>query len=384
MAATTTRLECRENGSSKEYTVSIQPNGSDGFTVLFSYGRIGGPLKTGQKTTSAVPASEAAKIHAHLVKAKQRKGYVVVEADGVSTTGSPITATPCERIDSGFRCQLANPISPIDAAERVAQGRWWAQIKFDGERRPVHVDADGTVVGLNRTGQHVPLDPAIADTLRWVAKGECLWIDAEDMGTHLVVFDVLKIGEEDLRALPFAERCKALGLIASRAGKRQEELRFADVWQLPDAESLDALLVRTRGAGEEGVILRDAHAAYTPGRPNSGGACLKIKHTNTLSAVVDKSNGNKRSIRLTLRDEHGTWHHCGSVTIPPNKAVPPPGAVVEVSYLWALTETGSLIQPVFLADRSHELTSEAATTDQVVVRQPASEHASREATHVAA
>ena len=58
----------------------------------------------------------------------------------------------------------------------------------------------------------------------------------------------------------------------------------------------------------------------------------------------------RRSIALGLLKE-GALVPAGNVTIPPNHPVPEPSRVVEVKYLYAFRESGSVFQPVYLGQR---------------------------------
>ena len=104
-----------------------------------------------------------------------------------------------------------------------------------------------------------------------------------------------------------------------------------------------------REANKEGVVFKRLTAPYTSGRPNTGGAQLKYKFYARLSAVVAKVNP-QRSVEIRLLDKEG-WQPAGNVTIPANQKVPAVGAVLEIRYLYAYRESGSLYQPTFLGVR---------------------------------
>ena len=59
----------------------------------------------------------------------------------------------------------------------------------------------------------------------------------------------------------------------------------------------------------------------------------------------------KRSICLGLFDGDNLVP-AGNVTIPPNHRVPAPGDVVDVRYMHAFREGGSIYQPVYVGPRS--------------------------------
>jgi bifunctional non-homologous end joining protein LigD len=105
-----------------------------------------------------------------------------------------------------------------------------------------------------------------------------------------------------------------------------------------------------RATNREGVVLKDMDAAYSPGRPNSGGPQLKFKFVESASFVVTGIN-TKRSVTLGLYDGDNLVP-AGNVTIPPNHAIPQVGNVVDARYLYALKQSGSIYQPVYLGPRT--------------------------------
>lgn len=67
-------LYFQEGTSDKEYHIQLEPKGS-GYVVNFQFGRRGGPLQEGTKTSSPVSLEEAEKIYEKLKKEKTKKGY---------------------------------------------------------------------------------------------------------------------------------------------------------------------------------------------------------------------------------------------------------------------------------------------------------------------
>ncbi len=116
--------------------------------------------------------------------------------------------------------------------------------------------------------------------------------------------------------------------------------------------------------GVEGVVFKDVDAPFTPGRPNSGGPQLKYKFVESASFAVLARNP-QRSVTLGLYPAGGvTPVPAGNVTIPPNHAVPAPEEVVEVQFLYAFKESGSIYQPVYQGKRC-DIPAAACTTDQL-------------------
>ncbi len=95
---------------------------------------------------------------------------------------------------------------------------------------------------------------------------------------------------------------------------------------------------------------------------DSGGDQLKHKFVATATVKVLKQNVGARSVLMGVRDESGQMVEIGNVTILPSHAVPDPGALAEVRYLYAY-KGGSLFQPVYLGPRS-DLEEGAATLAQ--------------------
>jgi ATP-dependent DNA ligase len=132
---------------------------------------------------------------------------------------------------------------------------------------------------------------------------------AEETPAALVVWDLLCLGDRDLRGEPFADRRRLLeeALAGARAPLHvtpvTSEAAVAEDW-----------FHRFEGAGLDGVIAKRADGVYEPGKR----AMLKIKHQRTADCVVagfrwHKGGEGERvgSLLLGLYDEAGTLHHVG-------------------------------------------------------------------------
>jgi bifunctional non-homologous end joining protein LigD len=115
-----------------------------------------------------------------------------------------------------------------------------------------------------------------------------------------------------------------------------------------------------RATNREGVVFKDMDAPFSPGRPNSGGTMLKFKFVETASFIVSDHNA-KRSVSLCLYDKHG-FVNAGNVTIPPNHDIPAIGDVIEAKYLYALKQSGSIYQPVYIGKRNDIPASECTVS----------------------
>ncbi len=85
----------------------------------------------------------------------------------------------------------------------------------------------------------------------------------------------------------------------------------------------------------------------------------------TASVIVNTINA-KRSVGMAVWD-NGTLVSAGNVTIPADQPIPQVGDVVEFRYLYAIPESGSLFQPVYLGARDDIMPAEC-TRDQLKFR----------------
>jgi len=122
-----------------------------------------------------------------------------------------------------------------------------------------------------------------------------------------VAFDLLALGDEDLRPRPFAERRQALE--QALAGARPP------VHLTPSTDDRDVAAEwfdRFEGAGLDGVVAKPLSLPYREDER----VMWKVKHARTADCVVagfrwHKSGGVVGSLLLGLFDDQGTLHHVG-------------------------------------------------------------------------
>ena len=182
-------------------------------------------------------------------------------------------------------------------------------------------------------------------------------IDGEAVGETLHAFDLLELKGHDIRLTPYLHRYAGLLTLLDPEHKY---LRPVSTIMHP-ADKL-AMFETFKQTGSEGVVFKDIEASFNVGRPNSGGSQLKFKFVESASFVVTGHNA-KRSVTLCLFDGDELVG-AGNVTIPPNQDIPRKGAVVEVRYLYAFRESGSIYQPVYLCLRD-DVPQSDCTTDQL-------------------
>lgn len=130
---------------------------------------------------------------------------------------------------------------------------------------------------------------------------------AETTPASFVAFDVLSLGDRDLRSEPFAERRQIL------------EECMADVappiYSTPATTSPEVAMdwfARFEGAGLDGVVAKRADDLYKEGER----VMVKVKHERTADCVVGgfrwhKQDGQVGSLLLGLYDDSGGLHHVG-------------------------------------------------------------------------
>lgn len=373
ISITSTSLHFREGNSDKEYHAAVEPEG-EGYIVTFAYGRRGGNLTTGRKTQNIVTLAEANAIHDKLVREKTAKGY-----REVGVTRQPDRTSNNDGQDSGIRCQLLNPIEEpeldrlLDGTTHCLQewsGATWTGAnatcpkgatggehqKHDGRRLMVRKKGD-EITGINRRGLLIPVPEPIRRAVAEIPVD--VLIDGEAVGDTLHAFDLLEVKGYDIRTNAYLSRMA--GLIAL-LDPEHPHLRPVNTHTEPDDKR--AMFGTLRLCGGEGVVFKEIDSPFSLGRPNSGGSQLKFKFVESASFIVTGVNA-KRSVNLGLMASDGNGIvSAGNVTIPPNQRIPEAGRVVEIRYLYALRQSGSIYQPVYLGERA-DIPASDCTVDQL-------------------
>jgi len=237
------------------------------------------------------------------------------------------------------------PVQPTLApmlAKRIAHipesGNWIFEPKWDGFRTLIFRDGDELFL---QSREQKPLDryfPELAAPLlaqlpsRCVLDGEIviagrdgLDFDALQLRVHpaasrvkllaaqtpasVVFFDLLCLGDDDLREVAFAERRAQLENILSRASA---PLHITPATR--DRAVAQDWFARFEGAGLDGVIAKDAAGTYQPDKR----VMLKIKHERDCDCVVAGFRWHKEgegtavgSLLLGLYDDAGVLQHVG-------------------------------------------------------------------------
>lgn len=347
-------LSYREGSSDKVYQASIEAK-DKGYVVNFAYGRRGATLATGTKTNTPVDIASAQKIFDKLVREKTGKGYTTDES------GVPYLHMDKEQQDSGFQCQLLNPIQENEVPQYIHDDQYVGEEKKDGERRPVQKKGNN-ITGINRKGLSVGFPETFNQLLNI---NQDFLIDCEIIGEKLYPFDILELGGQDLRNKPYGDR---LTILDEFLGENNSIEVLGRVTRAYSTKGKQKLFDQLKKDNAEGIVFKRLDAPYSPGRPASGGTQFKYKFYTTGSFMVHEVN-DKRSVAIGLYGEKGEFLEAGNVTIPANHPIPQTGDVVEVRYLYAFKESGSVFQPTYLGQRS-DIDKSECVVSQLKYKQP--------------
>jgi ATP-dependent DNA ligase len=129
---------------------------------------------------------------------------------------------------------------------------------------------------------------------------------AVETPARLVAFDLIGAGDDDLGAVPFAERRRRLaGLLLPHPGVSLTP-------QTADPEEAAGWFVRYEGAGCDGIIAKTDDLPYVPGER----VMVKVKHRRTAECVVGgyrvaSKGGGVGSLLLGLYRDDGLLHYVG-------------------------------------------------------------------------
>ena len=248
---------------------------------------------------------------------------------------------PAGRYTRRVKLPFDPPLEPMLAkpADKLpSDDGWLFEPKWDGFRALVFRDGDEV---YTQSRDLKPLDryfPELADPLRTALPERCI-LDGEvviskdgeldfealllrihpaasrvkmlaaESPASFVAWDLLALGDEDLRAITQGERRARLEAVL---GSAEPPVNLTPA--TTDRSLADDWFHRFEGAGLDGVIAKRLADKYQPGKR----AMLKIKHQRTADCVVAGFRWHKNgpgthvgSLLLGLFDDQGTLHHVG-------------------------------------------------------------------------
>jgi ATP-dependent DNA ligase len=144
---------------------------------------------------------------------------------------------------------------------------------------------------------------------------------AGEIPATLVLFDLLRDGDDDLTDRALADRRERLQVLAARAGWSTAPGELAAMPPAPvilvapwtaDLEVAEAWFADDQGLGQDGVLAKLDDQPYRPGVRG----WTKVKHRRTLDVVVggyrlSKGGDGIGALLLGLYDDEGTLHYVG-------------------------------------------------------------------------
>jgi ATP-dependent DNA ligase len=208
--------------------------------------------------------------------------------------------------------------------------------KWDGFRTIVFRDGDEVELGSRNERPMTRYFPEVLDSVRESLPARCvvdgelviagtagLDFDALQQRIHpaesrvrrlaaetpasFVAFDLLALGDEDLRSLPLRRRRE---LLVGALGTVRPPIHLTPA--TTDRELAEQWFSRFEGAGLDGIVAKTLEDTYREGKR----AMLKVKHERTADCVVagfrwHKQGGIIGSMLLGLYDDEGTLHNLG-------------------------------------------------------------------------
>jgi ATP dependent DNA ligase domain len=243
--------------------------------------------------------------------------------------------------------QLLQPIVRAELEGYILNPDYGLEEKFDGERALAR-NTSGLVQAGNKKGLIRVLPLNVNDALATLPPFE---VDGEQVDDTYYVFDLLRVGEIDLRSFPYSIRHTKLTdiLVGSLRGQHATAVKLVEL--VTGTAAKRAFVAELEKRGAEGVVIKRLNASYEPGESHN--SQFKYQFRSTGACVVGKRNGEKNSVELFAHEASGGLRSIGFVTIPSNHPIPREGAIAEVEclYLHAGAD-GKLAQPVFKGVRA--------------------------------
>lgn len=197
---------------------------------------------------------------------------------------------------------------------------WAAQLKLDGKRCRVTC-ATGALSAVTRNGRPLKLS---ARSIALLPLGDYV-IDGENVRGDFTAFDVLSIGADDVRTMPYSERLRLL-----------DGLNVPTITTVYGEQAKRALHAAVQSAGREGIVFKRLAAKWRAGRTEHA---VKLKNFLSDTFVVESFDG--RGIEITTMDGRPAGRCAGCANA---------GELVEIRFAhW--TDAGKLMHPAIIGVR---------------------------------
>lgn len=235
-----------------------------------------------------------------------------------------------------FAPMLAQSLQPSQFPKYIADPRWVAEQKLDGERLLIKVE-NKIVTATNRNGDPKTVDRIIAEPFKELTG---TWaFDGEQLDGKFFVFDmpfaVDLVGPDDT----YDHRRDGLETVFEVAWSKEPRLRLVACHRT--TQEKQDIFDWCMSQGAEGIMFKDVRGRYTPGKRGPG--FQKAKFTDTADCVImevspldPKTGLGKSSCVVGLfREGDDLPTEVGSVKMTEkNLAAVSLGDVIEVKYLY--------------------------------------------------
>ena len=244
-------------------------------------------LVTGAKV-GATKINKAAQLGVHVIDWHELwTGPLPPRPAAIAVPAEPTEATEAKLVD------------PMLAAngDMPAGDDWLFEIKWDGYRGVAHVDDHGGVslqsrgFGTQYTEQFPAIVAELATLPRCILDGELVVLDENGASSFAnsagrkgeasyVVFDLLEVGDVDLRNSPLRVRREALKQLL----EANPELKRIGV--SPEHDDGTALLEAAQKHGMEGIVAKKRESVYREGSRNGDWIKIKIRLAQEFVVVA--------------------------------------------------------------------------------------------------
>ena len=242
------------------------------------------------------------------------RNYLNTRYEGTTGQLDRVVVSPSVQSQRGIRCHamklpVAPPIEPMLArlVDRLPTG-WWYEPKWDGFRAVVFRTGSEVLIESRNNRPMARYFPEVVTAVtqalpeRCVVDGEIVVANPDDgkldffflqqrlhpaasrvallaaqTPATLIVFDLLALGDEDLRSVPFRYRRHRLeSLLDDSSGP---------VFLTPvtvDIDQANDWFAAFEGAGLDGIVAKHPDSTYQPGKR----VMAKLKHDRTADCVV--------------------------------------------------------------------------------------------------